>query len=102
MKKFKDPTSTSLVERALRECDDFRTMAQLRDLLKLDTNHTSAALSHLKKYGAADCMEVDGTLWWYATPDSDRRIRTVEERCPETGPRKPRKPRKRKEVDILS
>jgi hypothetical protein len=49
-------------------------------------------------YKAAECVEGNGKLWWFATPGSDTRCRQVLERVPEekgtrnrkrTGPRKP-------------
>lgn len=89
--KYTKVTSTSLVNEALIKADDFVTGRQLQDTLMLDTNHVSAALYHLRKYKAAECMEVAGTLYWFATPQNDTRSKIVEERTPESRPRKPRK-----------
>jgi len=93
MKRQKEETSTSRVYRALREADDFRSGKQLQDYLGMDVNHVTASLHHLRKYSAVDAIEGEQTLWWYATPESDARSRTVEERVPEAKPRRPRRKR---------
>jgi len=92
----KEPTATSLVMLALVNADDFMTMAQLKEITGLDSNHVSAALYSLKKYSAANCIEQDRTLWWFATAEDDTRCRVIEERRPESRPRKPRRIRQRR------
>lgn len=96
--KMKERTATTLVMDALLRADDFRTGRQLMDELKLDTNHVSAALCHLRKYSAVDCVEGEDALWWFATPENDQRTKVLRERTPESRPRKPRRKRARKEV----
>lgn len=91
MSRFTVPTSTSVIERTLRAADDFRTSRQLQLETMLDVNHVSAALYHLRKYKAVDCLEENGTLWWFATPDTDTRTRVVDERHPEAKARKSRR-----------
>jgi hypothetical protein len=83
VKRFKETTSTCRVMDALVRADDFMTSRQLQAALGLNCNRVSAALFHLRKYKAAEAMEADGTLWWFATPDADTRTRVVEERTPE-------------------
>jgi hypothetical protein len=95
MRKRKEPTSTSIVEATLKGLDDFATGRQLQELTRLDTCHVSASLYHLKKYRAAECMEAGGTLWWFSTPDTDTRTKTVDERTPESKPRKARRAAKK-------
>lgn len=90
-RRHKEPTSTGIVYRALCAADDFRTLAQLVVQCSLSSNRTSAALYHLKACKAVEAMEVGGTLWWFATPETDARSSTVEERTPETKPRRPRR-----------
>jgi hypothetical protein len=58
---------------------------------QLNVNQCSASLHHLQKYRAAQSMESDGHLWWYATPETDRRGFVVEERVPEDKPRRARR-----------
>lgn len=89
--RLKQTTSTTLVEEALRRADDFCTMRQLVLATGRNSNQVSAALYMLRKYRAAECMDVEGTLWWYLTPDSDQRTYTIAEKTEETKPRKPRK-----------
>jgi hypothetical protein len=95
--KLKETTTTTLVLEALVRSDDFMTARQLVAATGRNGNQVSAALYDLRKYKAADCMVAGEMLWWYATPGSDQRTRVVEERSPETKPRKQRK-LKRKEV----
>jgi hypothetical protein len=78
----------------LKRADDFMTVAQLQAAEPAETyNRIQAALHHLRNYRAVECMESDGQLWWYATPDNDTRSKTVDERTPEQNPRRARKPR---------
>jgi hypothetical protein len=91
MRKHKVPTATSRVLEALVAADDFMTGRQLQAATALDCNHVSAALHSLRNHKAVQAMNVDGTLWWFATPEDDTRIRVLHERTPEARPRKPRK-----------
>lgn len=95
MRRFKQTTTTHLVLEALTRADDFRTARQLQEETGRNNNQVSAALSLLRRYKAVEAMAVEGTLWWYATPENDTRSRRIEEKAPEL---KKRKPRKRKEV----
>lgn len=94
------PTKTSLVYDVLKRCDDFITVAQLRERLATDCtiNQIAASLSHLSKHKAVGSLPDDhGHLWWYATPETDTRSKEVETRTPED---KPRKMRRRKATPI--
>ena len=77
------PTWTYLVEQALKEADDFMSLAQLVEKTGAAYNQATAALSHLRKRRAVDSLESGGALWWFATPNTDNRSKTVEERVPE-------------------
>jgi hypothetical protein len=81
----KQPTRTGLVNELLIGCDDFRTAAQLADQLKFSLSHVTACLHHLYRYRAADFIEAEDALWWYATPDADQRCRVVDQRRPDHG-----------------
>lgn len=92
--KRKEPTSTSIVEQAMKNIDDFVTGQKLQEVTGLDSCHVSAALYCFKHYHAAECLEENGKLWWFLTPESDQRVKKVAERTPEMKPRKTRKPKK--------
>ena len=93
--RLKRTTTTTLITDRLRILDDFQTTRQLIDDTHESSNRVTAALHRLRVYGAIDAMEVDGQLYWYLTPDTDTRIRTVPEKAEETKPRKPRARRKK-------
>lgn len=96
MKKQKEPTSTALVYETLVKADDFMTVRQLMAVNDLSNNRVTAALYLLRKYKAADFVVEDGArLFWFATPDTDQRTRTVKERTPEVKPRKQRQAKKK-------
>jgi hypothetical protein len=79
----------------LTEADDFLSALQLSSDLRQPYNRVHAALWHLRRRHAVEAMEVSGHLYWFATPADDDRSRTVDERCPESKPRKTRKPKKK-------
>lgn len=91
-RREKRPTWTSLVLAVLTEADDFVLAHQVSEFLRNtrfepeggpNRNQVSAALCHLRKVRAADCLSSDGKLFWYATPAMDRRTVIVEQRTPE-------------------
>lgn len=90
MRKHKETTSTSIVFAKLVAAMDFMTVRQLVDSTGVSCNRVTAALCNLRNYKAADFIADANGTWWYATPESDTRTKTVEERVPETKPRKPR------------
>jgi len=96
--KRKEPTWTSLVMELLERQDDFMTVEMIIEslggqLTGANRNRIYAALFHLRKHRAVDCVvEPDGKAWWYSTSKEDDRIRTVLERVLEPpGNRKRRK-----------
>lgn len=86
------PAATWQVQQALARADDFVTLAQVKQMTGLDSNHASAALHHLKKYHVVESMESDGHLWWYLTGRDDRTL-VKEEVTVEDKPRKVRRSR---------
>lgn len=94
----KEPTTVSLVYAVLFNSGDFRTAQQLVEETRQSPNRVSAALFSLFHYKAVAAMPVPvpgfsrPALYWYATPDTDTRSRTVEMRAPEKKGRA-RKPR---------
>lgn len=94
MKKFKQPTWTSLVEEVLREADDFLSRKMLMARIHgMNGNQLDAALFSLRKYRVIDVViQPDGEGWWFALPlEDDQRSRHLMERTPETKRRKTRK-----------
>lgn len=91
MRARKEPTCVSVVFETLLKVDDFRTGKQLQAETGLSCNQVSASLHELRKYSAAACLEENGQLFWFATPDKDQRTRVVNERVPEINPRKSRR-----------
>lgn len=93
--KLKQTTATTLVLELLRADERlFLSARQIREKLpQLNGNQISAALYSLKDYDAVDFVaENDETLFWFARPpEDDKRYRIVEERTPESKPRKTRK-----------
>jgi hypothetical protein len=78
----KKPTWTSLVLDVLVRADDFMSTAQVMAATGANIDQTTAALHHLSKCKAVESVVGgDGNLWWFATPDHDCRLRTVEERA---------------------
>lgn len=94
MKRNTETTATFLVLDALKRADDFRTVAQLQSETGKSYNRVQAALHHLRVHKAVDFVEAERKLWWFATPTSDTRSRTVDERFMEDKPRKSRKTKK--------
>lgn len=83
----KIPTTTSLVVEAMDKADDFLTAATLMTLTGRAANQVTAALHHLRKCGRVASLEEGGHLFWYSTPDSDRRVWQLDEITPERKPR---------------
>jgi hypothetical protein len=76
------PTATSRIYQALLDRpEDFMSVRQLMAATGCTYNQTTAALFQLRRYQAADVViEASGSGWWFATPDTDLRSRTVDER----------------------
>jgi hypothetical protein len=82
------PTTTSLVEEAIRLADDFVSMDTLITKTGRTLNQVSAALWHLRNVKVIDSLESGGKLWWFYN-NQDQRSRVLEERIPEDGPQAP-------------
>lgn len=59
------------------------TAYQLAAAIGSNTGQTTAAIFHLHKRHAIDCVESDVRLYWFATPGDDDRLKTIDERTPE-------------------
>ena len=77
--RIRHPAYTLQVFEVLKAADDFMTLPQIDAILCLGTCRVSAALHHLIKHSAVDAVEGIDTLWWFATPDDDTRVRIVNE-----------------------
>lgn len=77
------PTWTALFLKALQARDDFMTLPQLRTATGANGDQATATLHHLCRRKAVSAMNSDGVLWFYATPESDERTKTLDERVPE-------------------
>lgn len=90
-------TWTSLVLEVLRaraaSVDCFMDYRMLKSSTGANVCQVAAALCHLRRVRAVDVIvNADGHGWWYALPpDEDRRSRAVEERVPESKPRRRRR-----------
>lgn len=92
--KQKEPTVTSQVVEHLTKRNDYVETHELCRELCESFNRISAALSHLRKHRAVDCIVDHGQVWWFILPvEMDTRSHHVDQRAPETRPRKPRKRR---------
>lgn len=82
------PTTTSLVEEALRAADDFMSYPMLIAKTGRSISQIGAAISWMRRHKAVDSVLVEGRPWWFATPETDTRSRTVDELIPEDKPRR--------------
>ena len=97
MKRQKEPTWTTLVLEALRSSDDFMDYAMLIRETGGNYCQVSASCFSLREYRAIGVeITPDGKAWWYARPpEDDARTRHLDERTPESKPRKLRKYRRK-------
>lgn len=86
------PTYTSLVFELLIAKDDALTVQDIARELHLKGKLVSSVLHTLYHYHAVDVIEGRDSLWWYATPEEDRRTRTFAEREDRDEHRAPHKP----------
>lgn len=93
MKTDKAPTLTSKVQKLLEEADDFLTAQAICAATGLTLHQCAMTLTHLKMHRVVDCCDNAGTLYWFANYD-DNRVKVVNERKPEDGPRMRRRGRK--------
>lgn len=90
-RKAPEPTYMSRVEEALERADDFMTAAGLVEATGIDLHHVSTCIWYMNKVEAIQSLESDGQLWWFLTPDRDRRTKKIEMRRPEERPRRARR-----------
>ena len=93
MPRLKQTTATTLVLEVLRTDERiFLTAQQIHAKLpRCTSNQISAALYSLLKYDAVLNVAQGDGLWWAARPpQDDKRFRVVEERTPESKPRRKR------------
>lgn len=94
-RKTPEPTYMSRVEEALNRADDFLTVAQIVEATRIDLHHVAACIWWLNKMKAIESLESDGQLWWFYTPEKDKRVKRIEMRRPEDKPRRTRRVRAR-------
>ena len=97
--KLKRTTYTTLVLETLVRADDLMTCRQIADALSSNTTRISTALCELLAFGAVEKVEAPKELWWFATPQNDRRTKVVHERTEES---KPRRKRRKKETSHVA
>lgn len=73
MHRITHPTYTQQVLEVLSAADDFMTLRQVAERLNMTTRRASTALHNLYLAHAVDVVEGEDALWWFATPDDDRR-----------------------------
>lgn len=82
MKLGRDVTKTRLVFEYLLE-HEFSRRAVIASATKLPLPAVTTCLHNLRHYQAVDVViEADGVGWWFATPESDTRLRHIDERKP--------------------
>lgn len=79
----RSPSHVSLVEDALRAADDFLLPSVLVQATGLRPVDVRTSLIHLFKYSAASFVEEGGQTFWFATPETDKRLRSLRQRAPE-------------------
>lgn len=90
-KRLKKTTNTTLVLEALIRADDFLTSKMLSDSIGITPGSVNVAVHSLQSFKAVECVEGNGKLWWFATPENDTRTKHIHERTPESRPRRPKK-----------
>lgn len=96
MTKHKEETTTTRVLRVLRDADEFLTLEQLITMTTRTRNQVWAAVIHLRDRHAVGVIAQQergrAVSYWYALPpEEDGRVRVIEERTPESCPRKRRR-----------
>ena len=82
-----EPTQTSLVANALAVHDDFMCLEDIASATKMPAACVRRTLWFLRKMGAVDSIESSGALWWFLTPDTDKRLFQIADRRKEDEPR---------------
>lgn len=87
----KCPTWTTLVVEALGHADDFLGLPELQAKTGGSANQLTAALYWLKACHRVDSVVSNGRLYWFLLPEiEDQRSRHLDQRTPESRPRRPR------------
>lgn len=89
-------TTTSIIESMLAEHQLLsmkEIVGKVRALGEDRTVH-DAMRNLYQWYAAIGALDIDGVQYFYLTPETDRRVRKMAERKPETRPRR-RKPRRK-------
>lgn len=89
-KSMKVTTCTKLIVDTLMHDQLLLTSYELVSITKQPYNRVTAALYSLHKVKAVMPVYVYGLELWAATPETDTRMRKVDERVPESMPRKKR------------
>lgn len=87
------PTYVGLVYEYLLAKDDFATVQELTNALRLSRKHVFTSLLMLREYKAVDSIIEAGVTYWCSTPHSDTRTKTVKEIAHHT-----RRPKRKKVV----
>lgn len=90
MKRSTHTPFVKVIYTHLLKADGFVSFARLCSETGVGVNRTCAALCHLKKHKAADMVESGDVTYWFATPETDDRMREVQEIADEVKPRKSR------------
>lgn len=86
----REPTYVSKVEEVLRIMDDFVMLGDVAELAKITRAQAMSSLAHLKNYKVVDCIEAEGQLHWFYTPENDTRQKIFPEWKHEDKPRRKR------------
>jgi hypothetical protein len=105
MKRNREPTYVSLVFGFLCQVDDFFSVQQISAATGVPRKHVTNSLWALKMlYKAVDSVQSgqgnEVQLFWFATPDTDTRIRQIKEVV--HGATRRSKPRKKQLPDIAT
>lgn len=70
------PTDASVLLAYLVKLDDFANRKMIRTATQMPSNRVNAAIAHLQRHHAIDCVVVnERELWFYATPGTDDRLK---------------------------
>lgn len=73
----RDPPKSAQVLEYLTAADDFCSTEQIAGHLPITKQQVQCSLHYLYHRKAVNCMPSDGRLYWYATPDTDDRSKTL-------------------------
>lgn len=79
----KKPTWSSLILELLKASDDFLNLDQIKAATGASNNQATATLTYLCRRHAIECVDSGNRLWWFATAESDDRMRTHDLRVEE-------------------